>query len=125
MNTRTALLRRLLAGALFWALAAIGVASPAQCAELLMLEQPGCGWCQRWHAEIGPAYPNNEEGQRAPLRRIDITKPWPADIDGIRFDRLTPTFVLIEGGREVGRLRGYPGDEFFWVLLDEMLANLP
>ena len=29
--------------------------------------------------------------------------------------RYTPTFVLAEDGKEVGRIEGYPGDEFFWV----------
>ena len=41
-------------------------------AELLMFEDPACVWCRRWHAEIGPSYPNTTEGQRAPLRRIHI-----------------------------------------------------
>jgi hypothetical protein len=36
----------------------------------------------------------------------------------------TPTFVLVEDGREIARLRGYPGDQFFWALVDEMLAKL-
>jgi hypothetical protein len=38
---------------------------------------------------------------------------------------LTPTFVLVHEGEEVGRLRGYPGDEFFWGLLGGMLERLP
>lgn len=94
-------------------------------AELVMLERPGCAWCVRWHAEIGPAYPLTEEGRRAPLRRVDVTAPWPDDLADIGRERFTPTFVLMDGGVEVARLRGYPGDEFFWFLLDEMLSRLP
>lgn len=97
----------------------------AGAAQLLMLEQPGCPWCRRFNEEIAPAYPRTEEGQRAPLRRIDITEPWPADLDGVTPDRMTPTFVLIHEGEEIARMRGYAGDEFFWVLLGEMLAKLP
>jgi hypothetical protein len=32
--------------------------------------------------------------------------------------------VLIEAGREVGRIRGYPGDTFFWGLLANLLERL-
>ena len=60
----------------------------------------------------------------APLRRVDIHAPWPDDLAAIRPEHFTPTFVLVENGREIDRLRGYPGDEFFWSLLDGMLAKL-
>ena len=89
-----------------------------------MLEQPGCVWCKRFDAEIAPAWPNTWEGRAAPLRRVDITRPWPEDLAAIRIERLTPTFILIENGREIGRLRGYPGDDFFWPLIGELLARL-
>ena len=100
----------------------IGAFSAADAAELIMFEQQGCVWCQKWDREIGGAYANTEEGKRAPLRRVD--RPLPADLAGIPTERFTPTFVLVEDGEEVARIRGYPGDEFFWFLLDEMLAKL-
>lgn len=98
---------------------------PVSAAELLMLEQPGCVWCARFNAEIAPAWPKTDEGRRAPLRRVDITEPWPDDLAGIDKERFTPTFVLIENGVEVGRLRGYAGDEFFWYHVGELIARLP
>ncbi len=100
-------------------------ASPLGAAELLMLEQPGCPWCARFNAEIAPGYHNTEEGRRAPLRRVDITQDWPDDLGFVAKERFTPTFVLVEDGREIDRLRGYPGDEFFWYLLDQMIGKLP
>lgn len=110
------------------ALAGAGVmlaVARAPAAELLMLEQPGCVWCARFNAEIAPAWPKTDEGRRAPLRRVDITQPWPDDLDGIDKERFTPTFVLIEDGVEFGRIRGYVGDEFFWYRVGELLALLP
>ena len=98
---------------------------PAKGAELVMLEQPGCAWCARFDAEIAPAWPKTAEGRRAPLRRVDITEPWPGDLSHVQKERFTPTFVLMEGGVEIGRLRGYPGDEFFWFRIGELLAALP
>ena len=112
----------IMAAFLMWAGPVCGSAAAAQ---LLMLEQPGCIWCARWNAEIAPAYPKTEEGRRAPLRRVDITKAWPEDLKEIEGDIYTPTFILVENGREIARLRGYPGDHFFWPMLGEMLAKLP
>lgn len=100
-------------------------APPLRAAELVMLEQPGCVWCKRFNEEVAPQYDKTEEGKSAPLRRVDITKPWPDDLTSIARERLTPTFVLVHEGKEVSRLRGYPGDEFFWGVLGQMLEQLP
>ena len=100
-------------------------AAPAAAAELVMLHQPGCAWCLRFETEIAPVYAKTAEGKVAPLRRVDITKSWPADLAGIAAERFTPTFVLVQHGREVSRMRGYAGDQFFWFLLDEMITKLP
>jgi len=56
-------------------------------AELVMLEQDGCVWCQKWHAEIGSIYPKTEEAARAPLRVIDINKNITSDLNNIRIER--------------------------------------
>lgn len=99
-------------------------AGSAKAAELIMYEQAGCVWCKRFNAEIAPAWPKTAQGKRAPLRRVDIHQPAPADLADIAIERFTPTFVLVEDGKEIARLRGYPGDEFFWHLIDDMLAQL-
>ena len=108
------------------ALSFIVIAMPsALAAEMLMLEQPSCAWCARFNKEIAPAWPNTDEGKRAPLRRVDITQAWPDDLAGIARERFTPTFVLVQNGKEIGRIRGYPGDQFFWYLAGELIGKLP
>jgi len=96
----------------------------ARAAELVMFEQAGCHWCAQWNAEIGPIYPKTAAGQLAPLRRVDIHAAIPDDLKDITVERFTPTFVLVENGTEIGRIRGYPGDEFFWFLIDDLVAQL-
>jgi hypothetical protein len=96
----------------------------ASAAELVMFEQKGCVWCQRFDREIGVIYDKTPEGQRAPLRRVDIAKPQPQDLSFIRRERFTPVFVLIDDGRVFGRIRGYPGEAFFWGLLATLLSRL-
>ncbi|MCL3880827.1 thioredoxin family protein [Marivita sp. GX14005] len=91
--------------------------------RLVMVEQPGCIYCQRWDAEIAPAYPNTDEGQFAPLLRADLRSGPPEGITYARRVVFTPTFILIENGAELGRIEGYPGEDFFWPLLGEMLGE--
>lgn len=98
---------------------------PVKAAELIMMEQDGCHWCERWHEEIGEIYPKTDEGKLAPLRLVDIHDPIPDDLSNIRVDRFTPSFVLVENGEEIGRIRGYPGDELFWWLLSDLIKQLP
>ncbi len=93
-------------------------------AELLMFEEPGCPWCAAWRAEIGVVYDKTAEGRQAPLRRVDMTLPRPADLEAVDPVVFSPTFVLFAEGVEVGRIVGYPGEHFFWPLLGELLARL-
>ena len=98
---------------------------PAASAELVMVEQAGCAWCEAWDQAIAPAYPNTAEGRLAPLRRVNIHDALPEDLAFIRRLVYTPTFVLVHDGREVGRITGYPGEDFFWGLLGQLVEKLP
>jgi len=100
-------------------------ALPCSAAELIMFHDVHCVWCARFDAEIGPVYAKTKEGQRAPLRRVDVAKPLPPELAFIEPERLTPLFVLIDKDREIGRIRGYPGEDHFWGLLGTLLAKLP
>lgn len=90
-------------------------------AQLFMVESPGCHYCLQWKDEIGPIYPKTAEGKFAPLHMIDIDDPLPAGITFQRKAVYTPTFVLVQDGQEIGRIEGYPGEDFFWGLLEMML----
>ena len=104
--------------------AVIVMASAANAAELVMFRRDGCSWCARWDREIGPIYPKTEFNSRAPLRLVNLDHdPKPAIVHGPIL--YTPTFVLAEEGKEVGRIEGYPGDEFFWFRLESLLKKLP
>ena len=109
---------------LLLAAAALLLALPAHTAELVMFEQKGCVWCEKFDREVAPAYGRTSEGGRAPLRRVDIGGPLPPDLAFVRRERFTPVFVLVENGREYGRIRGYPGDTFFFGLLANMIERL-
>jgi thioredoxin-related protein len=93
-------------------------------AELVMFERKGCSWCVVWNKDVAPGYANTTEGKRAPLRRVDTRAARPADLAHVQVSG-TPTFVLMDKGREVGRIDGYMSSMFFWAQLDELIDKLP
>lgn len=89
---------------------------------LLMAEEKGCYWCAKWNQEIAHIYPKTAEGRTAPLERYDLHSEKP----DVVFDKrvhFTPTFILVEDGKELGRIEGYPGEDFFWGLLAMMFER--
>ena len=117
--------RKLTLGVLMLLTSFLANAAGAWAAELLMFDDPNCVWCRRWTAEIGPGYSRSPEGQQAPLRRIQIRDQSKAGVALARPINATPTFVLVEDKQEVGRIVGYPGSDFFYPMLDELLRRLP
>ena len=89
---------------------------------LLMAEEDGCHWCAKWNKEIAHIYPKTPEGKTAPLKRYDLHHEKP-DVAFERRVHFTPTFILVEDGKEVSRLEGYPGEDFFWGLLNMMFTR--
>ena len=112
-------------GALALALLLAALGERAQAAELVMFETLGCPWCMAWDKEVGVIYHKTAEGRIAPLRRLDIGDPRPPELAALPGIMYTPTFVLMDGRREVGRILGYPGEDHFWGLLDELLQRVP
>lgn len=88
--------------------------------KLLMAEEKGCIWCARWNDEISDIYPKTDEGQKAPLQRFDIHSDRP-EIEFQKAVIFTPTFILTEDGKELGRIEGYPGEDSFWFLLSKLI----
>lgn len=98
--------------------------SKLQAAELLIFERPGCSYCAAFDREVASVYPLTAEGKAVPSRRVDITKPIPADLAFVKVERLTPVFVLVDNGHEIGRFRGYSGDEHFWGMFGVLIEQL-
>lgn len=103
---------------------AFALAGSVQAAELIMFERAGCVYCARWNADVAPGYAKTPEGQRAPLRRHDLAL---GQIQGVELNRpvrFSPTFVLVDNGREVDRITGYMDNASFWGLFAPMIARL-
>lgn len=113
--------RVLIAAALL--LFAFSFAAPAAAAELVMFRRAGCPYCAAFDRAIGPIYPKTDIGKRLPMRQVDLDRGPDGKVTLVSPVRFTPTFVLVESGRELGRLEGYPGEDFFWGLLERLLLQ--
>jgi hypothetical protein len=91
--------------------------------QLHVYERSGCPWCVRWDREVAEIYPRTETGKRVPFRRIKLDGDQaliPKLADPVRF---TPTFVLMNGDREVSRITGYMDEATFWGMLERQVAD--
>ena len=122
----TGIFRKYLAVPIVLVLLAAGqlaAARLASAARLIMFNSPVCEWCEVWEEQVGVIYHRTREARRAPLTRVDIDDQ--DSIGGLeRRITYTPTFVLMEKGREQGRITGYPGEDFFWGMLEILLKKL-
>lgn len=115
--------KRFLPG-LFALLLSVGSEGASRAAELVVFESTTCEWCEVWHEEVGETYSKTSEARLATLRRIDIDDGIPENLSNIANVQFTPTFVLVEDGKELGRIVGYPGESFFWQLLSQLLNRI-
>lgn len=113
---------------LFFLLAiSIGSAGPAKAADsrghLVMITSSHCPWCEAFEDDVGKGYNLTEEALIYPLRRHDFYKAMPDDLAHLTPATMTPTFIVVRDGAEVGRIIGYPGAELFWWRLSEFTAQ--
>ena len=106
------------------ALAANAWPAKARAAELLMFESGGCVYCLRWDRDVGSIYDKTPEAKILPLRRIDVNRQSASGVALQSPVRYTPTFVVVDRGREIGRIEGFISDESFWGLLDVLAAKV-
>jgi thioredoxin-related protein len=96
-----------------------------QAAELIMFSSPDCSWCEAWERDVGAIFPRTQEGKHLQLTHVDISDPLPSRLKDLETVKYTPTFVVLDQGREVGRIAGYSGEDFFWWELQQIMKRLP
>ncbi|MDQ1901102.1 SoxS protein [Paracoccus sp. WLY502] len=106
------------------ALALMTLPAAADPLRLLMVEKDGCIYCEAWDRNIGPGYAASDAGRAAPLMRVDIHGPYPDGLALARRPFVTPTFILLDGGSEVGRLEGHMTAAQFWPALSSLLDRV-
>jgi len=91
--------------------------------QLVMITSSHCPWCEAFEDDVGKSYDRTEEALIYPLRRHDFYKAMPDDLAHLTPATMTPTFIVMRDGLEVGRIIGYPGAELFWWRISEFTAH--
>ena len=85
--------------------------------EIIVYEDPSSRICQVFRRVIVPGYMASGRGAKVPMRFIDITT-MTSDTPGLtRPIDTVPTAVVMQDGRELGRIVGYWGPEAFGRLV--------
>ena len=112
----------------FWMLLALLVV-PAQASagnkELVMFGSRSCVYCQVFNRKVAPGYRRSGIGHRAPLKKIDIHRHGTGGY-ALRGGPITvtPTFIMFKRGREVARIKGYPGKKNFYRMVRRILSRV-
>jgi len=103
---------------------------PASAAELLMIHNPACPYCNAFMRDTEPEYSLSEQAKKYPLHVIDISisknREWIRQaIQSKKIKPIvgTPTFILYDNDEEIGRFVGYGGKEWFYHYLDETIKQ--
>ena len=91
--------------------------------QLVMITSSHCPWCEAFEDDVGKGYDRTEEALVYPLRRHDFYQKMPDDLAHLTPATMTPTFIVVRDGVEVGRIVGYPGAELFWWRISEFTAQ--
>ena len=99
------------------------IGSPINAAEknglfrLVYVFSDHCVFCKAWERDVGRLYGDTEYAKKAPLFKIEISLFSEHFTDVTPNVSVTPTFILMSGNDEVGRIVGYKNrDMFFWEL---------
>ena len=106
----------------------LGISS-AKANELLMFNNKHCGYCKAFLEEVGVNYENEKESYMPTLVIIDAyNQPdWFKEAyseNRIKPIRGTPTFIIWNGRKELARIVGYSGKEWFYAKLDSVFRKI-
>jgi thiol-disulfide isomerase/thioredoxin len=91
---------------------------------LVMFGSKSCVYCKIFNRDVAPGYRRSKTARRAPLRKVDIDRRGTGGYSLRGSITVTPTFVMFKRGREVGRIRGYPGKKNFYSMVHRILKRV-
>ncbi len=92
--------------------------------KLVMFGSKSCVYCQIFNREVAPNYRWSKMARKAPLKHVDINTQGTGGYALRSRITVTPTFVMFKRGREVARIRGYPGKKNFYRMVRQILKRV-
>ena len=91
--------------------------------EVIVFEIGGCKYCAAFRDNLGARYLASTTNRAAPMRFVDVGKLDPQAFQ-LRADINTvPTIVVLQDGREVDRVEGYPLAELLFGMVKSRVGS--
>ncbi len=91
--------------------------------EVIVFEIGGCKYCTAFRDNLGARYLASTTNRAAPMRFVDVGKLDPQSFQ-LRADINTvPTIVVLQDGREVDRVEGYPLPELLFGMVKARVGS--
>ncbi len=93
--------------------------------SLVVMEAPGCDYCEVFRRDVLPAYEASPRAKEMPVRFVDINDE-AANLLGLDSPvDVVPTFVVLKNNKEIGRIPGYTDSEYFFHHINYLLTTAP
>ncbi len=104
--------------------AAITGSDAASNLQLVVLEAPGCTYCNLFRRYVVPAYETSPKSRTIPMKFIDMNDEAYGELGLDAPVDMVPTTILMQNNREVGRIPGYLGPENFFRAVNHLMARV-
>ena len=91
--------------------------------QLVVLEAPGCTYCDIFRRDVLPSYEASQQAKDMPVRFIDVNDLTKTQIELQSQIDILPTFVIVKDNVEIGRIPGYMGPEDFFHSINYLLSS--
>ena len=98
---------------------------PTSNLELIVMEAEGCTYCDLFRRDVLPSYQASERAKDMPIRFLDINDATAEELGLDSPVDIVPTFVVLKDHKEVGRIPGYVGPEFFFHSINHLISSAP
>lgn len=93
--------------------------------QLIVMEAPGCIYCDLFRRDVLPAYQKSPRAKILPVRFIDVNNLDDAKLKVSSPVEIVPTFVVMRDDQEIGRIPGYVGPEIFYQSINHLISSIP
>ena len=91
--------------------------------EIVVLEERGCAYCNHFRKVIDPVYRTSKHAAHIPLVYMDVNGAAAQNLDLSGPIHMVPTIVVLDGRKEIGRIPGLVGNQEFFRVINNILAN--
>lgn len=98
-------------------------APPSSRNELVVIEVTDCAYCRVFRRDLLPAYAASNQARDVPIRFLKVDEVSRSGSALRAPINIVPTVLVLEQGREIGRIPGLTGQDTFFRAIDLILGR--